>query len=120
MSKKLLATLIAATFTCGLASAQTTNNSTTGVVVDQPGAAAPNPPSQAAKDAQTQSKAEYKASKKVADANKDLSKAECEVTADGSVERACKNEAKAAAKHEKAAAKTTYETEKKQIKDADK
>jgi hypothetical protein len=121
MSKKLLATLIAATFTCGLASAQSTNNnSTSGVVVDQPGAAAPSPLSQEAKDAQTHSKAEYKARKKIAEANKDLSQAECETSADGSVERACKKEAKAAAKQDKAEAKTIYETEKKQIKEADK
>jgi hypothetical protein len=119
MNKKLLATLIAATFSCGLASAQTPNP-TGNVVVDQPGATTTTGPSQAARDAKTQSKAEYKANKKVADANKDLAKADCEVKADGSVERACKNEAKAAAKHEKAAAKTTYEAEKKQIKDADK
>ena len=117
MSKKLLATLIAATFSCGLASAQTSNNN---AIVDQPGANAPSPLSQDAKDAQTHSKAEYKARKKIADANKDLSKAECETSADGAVERACKNEAKAAAKQDKAEAKTIYETEKKQIKDADK
>jgi hypothetical protein len=119
MTKKLLlATLVASTFTCGLALAETPNP-TAAVVVDQPGAT-PTGPSQAAKDAKTQSKAEYKASKKVADANKELAKADCEVKSDGSVEHACKNEAKAAAKHDKAAAKTTYETEKKQIKDADK
>ena len=120
MSKKLLATLVAATFACGIASAQTGTNSTTGVVVDQPGAAAPSPLSQEAKDAKTHAKAEYKARKKVADANKDLNKADCETSADGSVERACKKEAKATAKQDKAQAKTVYETEKKQIQDADK
>ena len=114
MSKKhLLATLVAATFTCGLASAQSTPN-----VIDSP-TASPAPLSQEAKDAKTHSKAEYKARKKVADANKDLNKADCETSADGSVERACKKEAKATAKQDKAEAKTLYETEKKQIQDAD-
>ena len=112
MTKKLIATLIAASFTCGVAVAQSTPN-----VIDSP--TSPTLPSQAAKDAKTQSKAEYKARKKVAEANEDLNKADCEVSSDGSVERACKKEAKATSKQDKAHAKTTYETEKKQIKDAD-
>jgi hypothetical protein len=120
MSKKLLATLIAATFTCGIASAQTAGNNPANVLVDQPGAAAPSPLSQGAKDAQTHSKAEYKARKKIAEANQDLNKAECETSADGSVERACKKEAKASSKQDKAEAKTIYETEKQQIRAGDK
>lgn len=112
MTKKLLATLIAASFTCGVAVAQSTPN-----VIDSP--ASPNVPSQAAKDAKTQSKAEYKARKKVAEAQEDLNKADCEVSSDGAVERACKKEAKAQSKQDKAHAKTTYETEKQQIKETD-
>ncbi|MGY4831008.1 hypothetical protein ACVNIS_20715 [Sphaerotilaceae bacterium SBD11-9] len=113
MSKKLLATLIAGTFSCGLALAQNTPN-----VIDSP-TASPAPLSQEAKDAKVQSKADYKARKKVADANKELSQADCETSADGAVERACKKEAKAAAKQDKAHAKTVYETEKKQIQEKD-
>jgi hypothetical protein len=122
MSKKLIATLVAAAFSCGAAIAQSPSNANGGVAntVENPATPPGTVMSQEAKDAKVHSKAEYKARKKIAEANKDLNKADCETSANGSVERACKKEAKAAAKHEKAEAKTTYETEKKQIKDGTK
>jgi hypothetical protein len=71
---------------------------------------------QEAKDLKTQADAEYKARKKVADANEELNKGDCEVAADGSTERACKKDARAAAKHEKAEAKLKHEAQKDAIK----
>ncbi|HET9644658.1 MAG TPA: hypothetical protein VFP68_15200 [Burkholderiaceae bacterium] len=71
---------------------------------------------QEAKDLKTQSDAAYKARKHVADANHDINKGDCEVAADGSTERACKKEARAAKKQEKAQAKTLHEAEKDVIK----
>lgn len=71
---------------------------------------------QEAKDLHTQSKAEYEARKDVADANHELNKADCEVTADGSAERACKKEAGAIRKAQKAEAKQRYESDKDAIK----
>jgi len=113
MTKKLLATLIAAALGCGAAYAQTSSgeDSTT---------PAPSVTSPEAKDAKVHSKAEYKARKKIADANKDLNKADCETKSDGMVEHACKKEARAAAKQEKAEAQVIHETEKKQIKEGSK
>jgi hypothetical protein len=119
MNKKLLVALIAATLGCGLASAQTTPT-TPNATTEQATSPAPAGLSQEAKDDKVRAKAEYKARKQVAGANKTLNKADCEVKADGMLEHACKNEARAAAKLEKAEAKTTYEIEKKQIKQADK
>lgn len=69
-----------------------------------------------AKDLKTESKAQYEARKDVADANHELNKADCEVMADGSTERACKKEARAIRKQEKAEAKTVHEAEKDVIK----
>jgi hypothetical protein len=69
-----------------------------------------------AKNEKNEAKAEYKARKKVADANKELNKADCETALDGGAERACKKTAGAAAKTDKAAAKTVYEGEKADIK----
>ncbi|NML17220.1 hypothetical protein [Azohydromonas caseinilytica] len=71
---------------------------------------------QEAKDLKTQSKAEYEARKDLADANHELNKADCEVTADGSAERACKKEAKAVQKAQKAEAKQIHEEDKTAIK----
>lgn len=116
MSKKLLATLIAATLGCGIATAQTTIPNST----EQSPSAAPAGISPEAKDAKTHSKAEYKARKKIADANKELNKADCETSADGMAEHACKKGARAGAKQEKAEAKMLHENEKKQIKENDK
>jgi type IV secretory pathway VirB10-like protein len=113
MNKKLLATMIAATLSYGVASAQTTTP-------DDPMAAKPAVPSQEAKDAKVHSKAEYKARKKIADANKDLNKADCETSSDGMAEHACKKEARATAKQEKAAAQVIHENEKKEIKEGTK
>ena len=71
---------------------------------------------QEAKDLSTQSKAEYEARKDLADANHELNKADCEVTADGSAERACKKEAKAIRKAQRAEAKQLHESDKEAIK----
>ena len=71
---------------------------------------------QEAKDLKTQSKAEYEARKDLADANHELNKADCEVTADGSAERACKKEAKAIRKAQQAEAKQIHESDKQAIK----
>ncbi len=112
MSKKLLAALVATTLGCGVAMAQTNNVEPTG---------SPHTPttglSQEGKDAKTQAKGEYKARKKVAEANKALNKADCEVAADGRAEHACKKHARAQAKEDKAEAKMIYENEKKDIRD---
>ena len=78
--------------------------------------AAPALTKQEAKDARTQSDAVYKARKDVADANHELSKGDCEVAADGSTERACKKDARAQKKKEKADAKLQHEAEKDAIK----
>ncbi len=71
---------------------------------------------QEAKDLKTESDAAYKARKKVAEANQDLNKADCEVTADGSTERACKKDARAQKNKDKADAKVIHEAEKDAIK----
>ncbi len=71
---------------------------------------------QEAKDLNTQSKAEYEARKDLADANHELNRADCEITADGSAERACKKEAKAVRKAQKAEAKQIHESDKQAIK----
>ncbi|MED5621648.1 hypothetical protein [Ideonella sp. BN130291] len=105
--KKTLSTLVAISAACfGLvAHAQTSD-----------AASAPALTKQEAKDAKTQSDAAYKARKDVADANHELNKGDCEVAADGSVERACKKDAKAVKKQEKAEAKVIHEAEKDAIK----
>lgn len=69
-----------------------------------------------AKDLKTQSKAEYKARKKVAEANRELGKAECKTELEGGTERACKKSAKYEMKQDKADAKVIYEAEKAEIK----
>ena len=56
-------------------------------------------------------KAEYKARKNIAEANHDLNKADCKVNADGAVERACKSDARAQEKKEKADAKLIHKEE---------
>ncbi|MBX3622088.1 MAG: hypothetical protein KF891_19140 [Rhizobacter sp.] len=114
MSKKLIATLIAATLGCGIATAQTTNNVESEAAPNMPRATTILTPE--GKDAKVHSKAEYKARKKVAEANKELNKADCETAADGMAEHACKKNARAISKQEKAEAKMIYENEKKDIK----
>ena len=64
-----------------------------------------------AKDLKTQSKAEYKARKNIAEANHDLNKADCKTSAEGSVKRACESDARAQEKKEKADAKLIHKQE---------
>lgn len=71
-----------------------------------------------AKDLQTQSEAQYKARKKVAEANEALGKADCKTELDGAARRACEKSAKASAKVDKADAKTIRKMEDKAIKDS--
>jgi hypothetical protein len=113
MNKQLLATLIAATLGCGAAVAQTTNNVESNAAATNSG---PTLLTQEGKDAKAQAKGEYKARKKIADANKELNKADCEVSTNGMAEHACKKAARAGAKQDKAEAKMQYENEKKDIK----
>ena len=68
-----------------------------------------------AKDLKTESKADYKARKNIAEANHDLNKGDCKVTTDGAVERACKADARAQEKKEKADAKLIHKTEQQDI-----
>ena len=68
-----------------------------------------------AKDLKTESKADYKARKNIAEANHDLNKGDCKVNTDGAVERACKADARAQEKKEKADAKLIHKTEQQDI-----
>lgn len=70
-----------------------------------------------AKDLKTQSEAQYKARKNVAEAAEDLNKGDCKTALEGSAKRACLKSARASAKSDKAAAKTLHEVEEKKIKD---
>lgn len=122
MSKKLLATLIAATLGGGVAVAQTTTpnvapNSVESTAAPNATQTAPGSLTQAGKDAKEHSKAEYKARKKIAEANKELNMADCETSSNGMAEHACKKNARATAKQEKAEAKMIHENEKKEIRD---
>lgn len=73
-----------------------------------------------AKDLKTQSEAQYKARKKVTEANEDLNKADCKTALEGAAKRACEKSAKAAARSHKADAKTVHEVEEQAIKDGKK
>ncbi len=64
-----------------------------------------------AKDAKIQSEADYKARKNIAEANHDLNKADCKVTTDGAVKRACEADARAQEKKDKADAKLIHKQE---------
>jgi len=64
-----------------------------------------------AHDARIQSKADYKARKNIAEANHDLSKADCKINSEGAVERACKHDARMEEKKEKADAKLIHKQE---------
>ena len=64
-----------------------------------------------AKDAKIQSTAEYKARKNIAEANRDLTKADCKINSDGAVERACKHDSRMEEKKEKADAKLIHKQE---------
>jgi hypothetical protein len=68
-----------------------------------------------ARDLKTESKADYQARKNIAEANHDLNKADCKTNADGAVERACKSDARAQERKEKADAKLIHETEQQDI-----
>ena len=113
---KKITTVLLASLTAFACFADTPpNSSESDVNAQQPHVLSP-----AAKDQKTQVDAEYKARKKVADANKDLNKADCETSLEGATKRACKKTARAEAKEEKAAAKTVHEAEKADIKAGDK
>lgn len=116
MSKKLLAAIVATTLGCGVAMAQTTTNTVEGNAAPNATQTMPGGLTQEGKDAKETSKGEYKARKKIAEANKELNKADCEVSANGRAEHACKKHARAQAKEEKAEAKMIHENEKKDIK----
>ena len=122
----LLATAAAATFSLG-AFAQdaqpapgtpgttTTTTTVTTDTVETKMVPAPGITKSEAKDLKTESKADYKARKNIAEANHDLNKADCKVTTDGAVERACKADARAQEKKEKADAKLIHKTEQQDI-----
>ena len=74
-------------------------------------------PSSEAKDLKAQSEGQYKARKKVAEANEALNKADCKTALEGSAKRACEKSAKQAAKSQKAGAKTVHEAEEDAITD---
>lgn len=111
--KRSIATLIALAFGATLSLGAQAQDAAASAPVAP---AAPVLNKQDAKDLKTQSKAEYKASKDVANANKELNKGDCEVAFDGSAERACKKTARAQAKADKAQAKAVHEAEKDAIK----
>jgi hypothetical protein len=73
-----------------------------------------------AKALKTQSEAQLKARKKVAEANEELNKADCKNALEGSARRACEKSAKAGARSEKADAQAVHEQEKQAIKAATK
>ena len=118
----LLATAAAATFSLG-AFAQdaqpapgtpgttTTTTTVTTDTVETKMVPAPGITRSEAKDLKTESKADYKARKNIAEANHDLNKGDCKVSTDGAVERACKADARAQEKKEKADAKLIHKTE---------
>ena len=111
---KLIVPFMAAGAVCfGIAAQATetdasTNNSTTPTT--------PQITRAEAKDLRTQSDAEYKARKKVAEANRELNKADCKTELEGGTERACKKSAKFESKQDKADAKVIHESEKADIK----
>jgi len=120
----LLATAAAATFSLG-AYAQTTDTmpapgtpgtttTTTTVTTDTVETKlvpAPTISHSEAKDLKTESKGDYKARKNIAEANHDLNKADCKVGSDGAVERACKSDARAQEKKDKADANLIHKQE---------
>ena len=122
----LLATTAAATFSIGAYAQSTdvapgtpgTTTTTTTVTTDTVETKmvpAPGITKSEARDLKTESKADYKARKNIAEANHDLNKADCKVNSDGAVERACKADARAQEKKEKADAKLIHKTEQQDI-----
>ena len=71
-----------------------------------------------AKNLKTHSEADYKARRKIAEANEVLNKADCRTALEGRARRACERSAKAAARSHKTNAKTVHEIEEKAIRDA--
>ena len=122
----LLATTAAATFSIGAYAQSTdvapgtpgTTTTTTTVTTDTVETKmvpAPGITKSEAKDLKTESKADYKARKNIAEANHDLNKADCKVNADGAVERACKADARAQERKDKADAKLIHKSEQQDI-----
>lgn len=104
--KNALASIVALTAACYGFAAQAADDAASAPLTKQE-----------AKDLKTQSDAAYKAHKNVAEANHDLNKGDCKTgSPSGSTERACKKEARAIEKQEKADAKTQHESEKDAIK----
>jgi len=64
-----------------------------------------------AHDARVQSRADYKTRKDMAKADHEQAKADCRINSEGAVERACKADARAAEKKDKADAKLIHEQE---------
>ena len=122
----ILATAAVATFSIG-AHAQdaqpapgtpgttTTTTTVTTDTIETKMVPAPGITKSQAKDLKTESKADYKARKNIAEANHDLNKGDCKVTTDGAVERACKADARAQEKKDKADAKLIHKTEQQDI-----
>jgi hypothetical protein len=73
-----------------------------------------------AKDLKTQSEAQYKANKKIVEANEEQNKADCKTALEGGAKRACVNSAKAGAKSDKSSAKAAHEMQEKSIEDSKK
>ena len=124
----LLATAAAATFSIGAYAQSTdatpapgtpgTTTTTTTVTTDTietKMVPVPGVTKSQAKDLKTESKGDYKARKNIAEANHDLNKADCKVNSDGAVERACKADARAQEKKDKADAKLIHKTEQQDI-----
>ncbi len=122
----ILATAAVATFSIG-AHAQdaqpapgtpgttTTTTTVTTDTIETKMVPAPGITKSQAKDLKTESKADYKARKNIAEANHDLNKGDCKVNTDGAVERACKADARAQEKKDKADAKLIHKTEQQDI-----
>ncbi len=110
MNKHVLS-LVAATAACLCIGAQAADDTT---ATSSMAASVPLTSGQAAM-AKIQNKADYKASKKEADARLDRAKADCIANTDAS-QSACRKAAKAGAKKEKADAKVTEEANKMDIK----
>ena len=122
----LLATTAAATFSIGAYAQSTdvapgtpgTTTTTTTVTTDTVETKmvpAPGITKSEARDLKTESKADYKARKNIAEANHDLNKADCKVNSDGAVERACKADARAQERKDKADAKLIHKSEQQDI-----
>lgn len=120
----LLATAAAATFSMGAYAQSTdampapgtpgTTTTTTTVTTDTVETTmvpAPTVSHSQAKDLKTESKAEYKARKNIAEADHDLNKANCKINSDGAVERACKADARAQESKDKADANLIHKSE---------